>query len=58
VIPEAVIDIGPGSNPLGFDVNRAAIFDVSRAKSDLGFEARFNLQDGVRDYIARLRGAQ
>lgn len=55
VIPEAVIEIGPGGNPLGFDVNRAAIFDISRAKADLGFAPRFNLQDGVRDYIARLR---
>ena len=55
VIPGAVIEIGPGGNPLGFDVNRAAIFHVSRAKSDFGFEARFGLQEGVRDYIARLR---
>jgi len=55
VIPDAIIEIGPGGNPLGFDVNRAAIFDVLRAKSDFGFEARFDLQEGVRDYIARFR---
>jgi len=55
VIPDAIIEVGPGGNPLGFDVNRAAIFDVSRAKSDFGFEARFDLQEGVRDYIARFR---
>ena len=54
-IPDAIIEIGPGGNPLGFDVNRAAIFDVSRAKSDFGFEARFDLREGVRDYIARFR---
>jgi len=55
IIPDAVIEVGPGGNPLGFDVNRAAIFDVSRAKSDFGFEAQFDLQEGIRDYIARFR---
>lgn len=54
-LPDAKIEIGPGNNPLGFDVNRAAIFDVSRAKNDFGFEARFDLRAGVADYIARLR---
>jgi len=54
-IPEAEIEVGPGGNPLGFDVNRAAIFHVTRAKRDFGFEARYDLMAGVADYVSRLR---
>lgn len=54
-IPEAVIEIGPGLNPLGFSVNRAAIFDITRARQDLGFAPRFDLVSGVRDYTDKLR---
>ena len=35
-VPDADIKVGPGLNPLGFDENRAAIFDISRARDDLG----------------------
>lgn len=54
-IPGAVIEIGPGLNPLGFSVNRAAIFDVTRAREDLGFRPRFDLRSGIRDYADKLR---
>jgi UDP-glucose 4-epimerase len=54
-IPGAEIDIGPGLNPLGFSVNRAAIFDISRAQRDFGFKPRFDLKAGVRDYVEQLR---
>jgi len=54
-IPNADIEIGPGLNPLGFSVNRAAIFDISRAQRDFGFRPRFDLGAGVRDYVDRLR---
>jgi UDP-glucose 4-epimerase len=55
VIPGARIEIGPGANAMGFDVNRAAIFDTSRARGDFGFVPRFDLRQGVADYIATLR---
>lgn len=54
-IPGAEIEIGPGLNPLGFDVNYYAIYDISRARHDFGFAPRFDLRAGVRDYVARLR---
>lgn len=54
-VPGARIELGPGLNPLGFSVNRAAIFDISRARNDFGFDPRFDLTTGVRDYIQRLR---
>jgi hypothetical protein len=48
--------IGPECNLPGFDVNAPPSSTMlSRAKSGLGIEARFNLQDGVRDYLARFR---
>jgi UDP-glucose 4-epimerase len=54
-IPGAVIEIGPGGNPLGFADHRAAIFDISRAGADFGYRERYTLEEGVRDYVARLR---
>jgi UDP-glucose 4-epimerase len=57
-LPDAVIEIGAGGNAMGFDEHRAAIFDVSRAKAELGFECRYGLKDGVADYIAKLRMMQ
>jgi UDP-glucose 4-epimerase len=54
-LPDADIEIGPGLNPLGFDENRGAIFDISRAREDLEFVPRYSLRDGVADYVARLR---
>jgi UDP-glucose 4-epimerase len=55
VVPDAEIEVGPGLNPLGFDVHYYAIFDISRARKDFGFEPRFDLVAGVRDYVERLR---
>jgi len=54
-IPGADIELGPGLNPLGFAVNRAAIFAITRAQQDFGFVPRFDLDTGVADYIERLR---
>jgi UDP-glucose 4-epimerase len=54
-IPDAKVEVGPGGNPLGFAVNRAAIFDVSRAASDFGFKPQYDLKTGVADYVRRLR---
>jgi UDP-glucose 4-epimerase len=58
VIPDADIEVGPGLNPFGFDVHYYAIFDISRARKDFGWEPRFDLQAGVRDYVKRLRTLQ
>jgi len=54
-VPGAAIEIGPGLNPLGFSVNRAAIFDISRASRDFGFRPRHDLASGVRAYVDALR---
>ncbi|MDP2619995.1 MAG: NAD-dependent epimerase/dehydratase family protein [Hyphomicrobiales bacterium] len=54
-IPGADIEIGPGSNPLGSDVHYYAIYDITRAREDLGFEPRFDLTAGIRDYVKKLQ---
>lgn len=55
-VPGADIEVGPGLNPMGFDVHYYAILDISRARDDLGYAPRFGLAEGVRDYVQSLRG--
>lgn len=55
-VPGADIEVGPGLNPLGFDVHYYAILDISRARADFGYAPRFGLVEGVRDYVESLRG--
>jgi len=55
-VPGADITIGPGLNPMGFDVNYYAILDIARAREDFGYAPRFGLVEGVRDYVDSLRG--
>ncbi len=54
-VPGADIEVGPGLNPMGFDVHYYAIMDISRASADFGYAPRFGLVDGVRDYVESLR---
>lgn len=51
-VPGARIRIGPGLDFLQRGVNTYSVFDISRAREDLGYTPRFSLADGVRDYIA------
>jgi len=57
-VPGADIVIGPGLNPLGFDVHYYSILDISRAHEDFGFVPKFGLADGVRDYVQTLEAMQ
>ena len=43
-IPGADIDIGPGTSPL-------SIYDISRARRELGYSPRFGLDKGIADYL-------
>jgi UDP-glucose 4-epimerase len=54
-LPEAEISVGPGENPMELAVNYAAIFDISRARGELGFAPKFDLVAGVQDYVDRIR---
>ena len=54
--PEAVIDIGPGLDYLGFSSFEYCIFDISRAREELGYSPKFTLEQGVKDYVEMMKG--
>jgi UDP-glucose 4-epimerase len=46
--PAALIDVGPGTNPRGQGLY--CVFDIGRARRDLGYEPQFTLAAAVRDW--------
>jgi UDP-glucose 4-epimerase len=50
VVPDAEISVGEGLDYLGFGRIYGAM-DIRRAREQLGYEPRFDLISGVRDYI-------
>ncbi|MFH1491059.1 MAG: NAD(P)-dependent oxidoreductase [Pseudomonadota bacterium] len=50
VFPGADVRIGPGLDYLGVDYNTYSVFDVSRAKEELGFSPEFDFEKAVEDY--------
>lgn len=48
---EVPIKIGPGLNYLGVPTPRYLIFNIERARNELGFNPQYDLEKGVRDYI-------
>jgi UDP-glucose 4-epimerase len=52
LIPDAIFDIGPG-----FDVAEPVRgpLSIARARAELGYEPKFDLQAGVTDYIQTIR---
>ena len=53
-IPGAVIEIGPGDNFLGMPYQPHGVYDVTRARNELGFTAEYDIERAVADYIASL----
>ena len=54
-IPGADIEIGPGLNFLNSPYPMCSVYDVSRARDELGFKPRFDIDSGVADYVATLK---
>jgi UDP-glucose 4-epimerase len=55
IYPQADIEIGPGidyRNDVGYHFE--CIFDISRARQELGFEPKFDVRSGVADYVATM----
>jgi len=50
-LPQAQIQIGPGLDYLMRGYLNYCIFDISRARADLGYEPRYDLAKGIRNYI-------
>ncbi len=53
VLPAADIEVGPGISEEQPNYN--CLYDISRARADLGFEPRFSIGEAVEDYIGILR---
>ena len=51
-IPGADIQIGPGLNFLGAPFPLAGIYDISRARHELGYEPQYDLERAIDDYLA------
>ena len=52
VIPGAMVEVGPGLDYLGGNRPRYALFDIGRARKELGYEPQFgDLATGIRDYL-------
>lgn len=51
IYPGAHITIGTGLDPLGTNRSHYSVFDISRAREELGFEPVYDLEKGVKDYV-------
>ena len=55
IIPKADIQIGPGLHFLGGPAHYYSVYDITRAREDLGFSPQFPLGKGIEDYIETLK---
>ena len=55
VVPAAQIEIGGGLDYHGLGASYCGIMDNTRARADLGFEPRFDLNRGVAHYVETMR---
>jgi UDP-glucose 4-epimerase len=53
-IPGADIAIGPGDNFLGMPYPPHGVYDVSRARAELGFKPEYDIDAAVADYVKSL----
>jgi UDP-glucose 4-epimerase len=54
LFPNHQIELGPGPSKLGRNKQSYCVFDISAAEKYLGYEPAFDIDRGVRDYVATL----
>jgi UDP-glucose 4-epimerase len=54
-IPNAQMDIGDGLNFYGFPYPATGVYDITRAKVELGYQPEYDLERGIADYLAALK---
>jgi UDP-glucose 4-epimerase len=54
-LPNAVIEVGPGLNFLGSPYPMHGVYDISRARKELGYQPEFDLERGIADYLESLQ---
>jgi UDP-glucose 4-epimerase len=55
VVPDADVQIGPGLDFFQAGVQTYAVFDITRAREDLGYEPKFDVESGVRAYVETMQ---
>jgi UDP-glucose 4-epimerase len=58
ILPRADIHIGPGLHYMGGPTHYYSIYDITRARQDLGFSPQFPIGRAVEDYIETLKQIQ
>jgi UDP-glucose 4-epimerase len=54
-IPAAQMEIGGGLNFYGFTYPATGVYDITRAREELGYRPEYDLEKGIADYLAALR---
>ncbi len=54
IYPRAEIEIGPGLDYFGLGHNVYSLHDITRARTELGYEPQYDLLASVKDYIAMM----
>jgi UDP-glucose 4-epimerase len=54
LFPNHRIELGPGPSKLGRTKQSYCVFDISAAKQQIGYEPAYNVERGVKDYVATL----
>ncbi|MEI9477924.1 MAG: NAD-dependent epimerase/dehydratase family protein, partial [Deltaproteobacteria bacterium] len=49
--PNAIFNIGPGFNFRGIEIKYSCVYDISRAREELGYEPKYSLEEAMKDYI-------
>jgi UDP-glucose 4-epimerase len=53
-LPDARIEIGPGLNFLGMPYPASGVYDIARARAELGYAPEYDLERGIADYLDSL----
>jgi UDP-glucose 4-epimerase len=54
LFPDHRIELGPGPSKLGRSKQSYCVFDIAAAKRSIGYEPAYDVERGVRDYVATL----
>ncbi len=49
------MEVGGGLNFYGFPYPATGVYDISRAREELGYKPGYDLERGIADYLAALK---
>lgn len=55
IFPRSRVEIGPGPGSLGRSKPSFCVFDITRARRQLGYAPEYDVEKGIRDYIETIR---